>query len=113
MSEGLSTAAMTRAARTSFSLSTVGVVVSLLVFSTQNLRAASEVDFNQAVRASDVPGLAEIDHIDTIRTRLPQVWLHVDLQVLGPEMCLGCEKHLNVLGCGVEYRRKVCGSHSG
>jgi hypothetical protein len=29
-----------------------------------------------------LPGLADVDHVDSIRTSLPQIWLHVNLQVL-------------------------------
>lgn len=28
------------------------------------------------------PGLANIDHIDSVRASLPQIWIHVNLQVL-------------------------------
>jgi hypothetical protein len=41
--------------------------------------------------------LANIDHIDTIRPGLPQVRLHVHLEVLRAEMALRCEQHLDIL----------------
>lgn len=30
-----------------------------------------------------VPGLPDIEYIDAVGARLPEVWLHVHLQVLG------------------------------
>ncbi len=29
-----------------------------------------------------LPGFADVDHVDSIRTSLPQIWFHVNLQVL-------------------------------
>lgn len=58
-----------------------------------------------------LPGLANVDHIDTVGARLPQVRLHVHLEVLGTEMALGRQEHLDVLGRRVEDRGKVAGSH--
>lgn len=62
-----------------------------------------------------IPGLANVDHIDTIGTSLPEVRLHVRLQVLRTEMALSSEEHLNVLGGGIEARGEVLsrGSHGG
>ena len=58
-------------------------------------------------RGPSIPGLANVDNIDPIGTRFPQVWFHVNLQVLGSEMALSCEEHLNVLGSGIEDRGEV------
>jgi hypothetical protein len=49
-----------------------------------------------------LPGLANIDHIDSIRTSLPQVGFHVHLQIFGSQVTLSCEEHLNVLRSGIE-----------
>ena len=57
------------------------------------------------------PGLAKINNVDTIRARLPQVRLHVDLEVLGADVTLCCEEHLNVLGGGIEYWGQICRRH--
>lgn len=63
---------------------------------------------------SRIPGLANVDNIDSVRASLPEVWLHVNLEVLGSEMRLSCKEHLNVLGRRVEDggelgRRHLCG----
>jgi len=38
-----------------------------------------------------LPCLSNIDHVDAIRTGLPQIWLHVYLQILRAEMALSSE----------------------
>jgi len=58
-----------------------------------------------------VPGLANIDNVDSVRASLPQVGFHVNLQVLGSEVALSCEEHLNVLGGGIEDWGEVRRSH--
>jgi hypothetical protein len=58
-----------------------------------------------------IPCLANINHVDTIWTRLPQVWLHVNLEILGPKMALRCKQHLNILGSGIEDRGKIRRRH--
>ena len=58
-----------------------------------------------------LPGLANVDNIDSIRASLPQVGFHVNLQVLGSEVALSCKEHLNVLGGRIEDRRKVGWGH--
>lgn len=58
-----------------------------------------------------VPGLANVDNVDTIWASLPEVWLHVHLEVLGTEVALGSEEHLNVLRGGVESRWEVGRGH--
>lgn len=58
-----------------------------------------------------LPGLANVDNVDTIGPGLPQVRLHVDLEVLAAEVALSSEEHLNVLLGGVEDRGEVAGSH--
>jgi hypothetical protein len=58
-----------------------------------------------------LPGLANVDHVDTVGPGLPQVGLHVHLEVLCAEVALRSEEHLNVLLAGVEDRGEVAGSH--
>ena len=58
-----------------------------------------------------LPRLADVDHVDTIGSGLPQVRLHVHLEVLCAEMALGSQEHLNVRLRGVEDRGQVAGSH--
>lgn len=58
-----------------------------------------------------LPGLANVQDVDTVGPGLPQVGLHVHLQVLGTEVALGSEEHLNVLLGGVEDRGEVGGGH--
>jgi len=58
-----------------------------------------------------LPGLADVDHVDTVRASLPEVRLHVHLEVLGTEMRLGGKQHLDVLRRRVEDGGKVGGSH--
>jgi hypothetical protein len=55
----------------------------------------------------NLPSLANVDNIDSIRASLEQVWLHVNLQVLGSKMALSAQEHLNILGGGIEDRRKI------
>lgn len=45
-----------------------------------------------------LPGLADIDHVEAVWTGLPEVGLHMDLQVFGADVALSCDEHLNVLG---------------
>jgi hypothetical protein len=96
MSAGLSTAAMIRAARTIFSLQ---VEISWVF--------GGDVRFRLR-RDRGLPCLSNIDHVDAIRTGLPQIWLHVYLQVLGAEMALSSEQHLDILRSGVEACWKIC-----
>ena len=49
-----------------------------------------------------VPGLANVDNIDSIRASLPEVWLHVNLQVLGSKVALSAQEHLNILRGSIE-----------
>ena len=58
-----------------------------------------------------LPGLANVDHIDTIGTGLPQVRVHVHLQVLGANVALGGQQVLNVLRGGSEAGGEVVGRH--
>lgn len=39
--------------------------------------------------SSRLPGLPNVDDVDSIWAGFPEVWLHVDLQVLGADMTLG------------------------
>jgi|SRR5688572_4597911 hypothetical protein len=63
--------------------------------------------------AENIPGLANVQDVDTILTGLPQVRLHVSLQVLAAEVALSRQEHLDVLGGGIEDRGEVGGSHGG
>jgi len=59
-----------------------------------------------------VPSLADVDHVDAVGPGLPQVWLHVHLQVLAADVALRGQQHLNVLRRGVEGRGELlCGGH--
>ena len=58
-----------------------------------------------------LPGLANVQDVDTVGPGLPQVRLHVHLEVLCAEVALGSEEHLNVLLGGVEDGGEVGGSH--
>ena len=58
-----------------------------------------------------LPCFAEVDDVNAIGTRFPQVRLHMDLEILGTDVALCCEQHLNVGGGGIEYWGKVCGRH--
>lgn len=60
---------------------------------------------------ANVPGLANVDHVDAVWASLPEVWLHVHLHVLGTDVALGRQEHLDVLGSGIEARGEVVGSH--
>jgi hypothetical protein len=70
MSAGLSTAAMIRAARTIFSLETKCQYATFL--------APKALQVPEVL----VPGLANVDDIDSIRASLPEVRFHVNLEVL-------------------------------
>ena len=58
-----------------------------------------------------LPCLANVDHIDPIWTGLPQIWLHMHLEVFRAQVTLSGQKHLNVLGGGVEHGRELCWCH--
>lgn len=60
---------------------------------------------------SDIPGLADVDNVHTISTSLPEVRLHVQLEVLAAQVALSCEQHLNVLRRGIEDGGEVSGRH--
>ena len=57
------------------------------------------------------PSLADVDNVHSIRAGFPQIGLHVHLKILGPDMTLRCEQHLDVLRGGIENGRKVGRSH--
>lgn len=59
----------------------------------------------------NIPGLANVDHVDAILPGLPEIRLHVHLHVLAADVRLGGEQHLNVLRGGVERRGQVLGGH--
>ena len=58
-----------------------------------------------------LPGLANVDHLDTIGTSLPEVLLHMSLQILAAKVAVGSNEHLNVLAGGIEDGWKACGRH--
>ena len=60
---------------------------------------------------SCAPGLANVDNVDTVRASLPEVRLHVNLEVLAAEVGLSCEKHLNVLAGCVHGRGELGRGH--
>jgi hypothetical protein len=99
MSAGLSTAAMMRAARTIFSLQQI--CQSAAYF------APKAPDLSKL----HVPGLANVDDIDSVRASLPEVRFHVNLQVLGPEVSARGQEHLDILRCSIENGGKVGRSH--
>jgi hypothetical protein len=60
---------------------------------------------------ADLPGLANVDHVDSIGASLPQVGLHVNLEVFCANVALGGQEHLDVLRCGIEDGGEFVGSH--
>lgn len=74
---------------------------------TDNLEAQK----SQQNSNSSIPGLADVDDVDTIGTGLPEVVLHVNLEVLGAEVALSSQEGLNVLAGSVEEGGQVGGSH--
>jgi hypothetical protein len=60
-----------------------------------------------------LPSLADVDNVDTICTSLPEVRLHVHLEILGSNVGLGLDQHLNILLSWVENRWEIAGSHDG
>ena len=99
MSAGLSTAAMIRAARTIFSLNK----------KEHTLIPNPDV----SVEAVSVPGLANVDNIDSIWASLPEVRLHVNLDVLGAQVTLSGKQLLHVLRGSIENAWEVGRSHDG
>jgi hypothetical protein len=71
------------------------------------------VDGDNDARGEDnlLPGLANVQDVDTVGPGLPQVRLHVHLEVLAAEMALRSQEHLNVLLGGVEDGGEVGRSH--
>jgi hypothetical protein len=71
------------------------------------------VDGDNDARGEDnlLPGLANVQNVDTVGPGLPQVRLHVHLEVLAAEMALRSQEHLNVLLGGVEDGGEVGRSH--
>ena len=58
-----------------------------------------------------LPGLADVDDVHTILASLPEVRLHVNLEVLAAEVGLSSQEHLDVLAGGVEDGGEVSGRH--
>ena len=58
-----------------------------------------------------VPGLSNVNNVDTVSAGLPEVGLHVHLKVLGTEVALGSQEHLDVLAGGVHGGGKISGGH--
>jgi hypothetical protein len=63
--------------------------------------------------SSYIPGLANVQDVDTVGTGLPEVGLHVHLEVLGTEVALSSKEHLNVLRGRVEDGGELGGGHGG
>lgn len=59
----------------------------------------------------NIPGLADVDNVDSVWAGLPEVVIHVNLQVLGAKVALSCEEQLNVLSGGVEARWELGWGH--
>ena len=59
----------------------------------------------------NIPYFSNVNHINTIRASLPQVWLHVNLQILGAKMTACSQQHLNVLRSSIECLRKIGWRH--
>lgn len=94
MSAGLSMATRIRAASTIFSLE-MNVSKSCLC----------------CVELPSVPSLADVDHINAVRPGLPDIRLHVRLQILAAKMALCTQQHLNILCRSIEHRREVVWGH--
>lgn len=62
---------------------------------------------------SHIPGLANVQDVNTVGAKLPEVRLHVNLEVLGSQVALSRQEHLNVLGRGVENRGELRRGHDG
>lgn len=63
------------------------------------------------MRSCNLPGLANVDHVDPIGTCLPEIGFHVHLEIFRAQVALGGEEHLNVLRGGIEHRRNLIGRH--
>ena len=50
-----------------------------------------------------LPGLSNVDHVNSIWACLPQIRLHMSLHILGAQMTLSCKKHLNILRGSIEH----------
>lgn len=59
----------------------------------------------------NIPGLANVDNVDSVWAGLPEVVVHVNLQVLGTEVALGSQEELDVLSGGVEAWWKLGWGH--
>lgn len=66
---------------------------------------------HQKIAILNIPGLADVYDVDTILTGLPEVVLHVNLEVLGAEVALSGQQGLDVLAGGVHDGGQVGGSH--
>ena len=62
-------------------------------------------------RRRNEPGFANVDHVNTVWTSLPQVGFHVHLQVLAAQVTLSCKQHLNILRGSIEDWRKISWRH--
>lgn len=62
---------------------------------------------------SRIPGLANVQDVDTVGAELPEVRLHVHLKVLGTKVALSGKEHLNVLRGRVENRGELGRGHVG
>jgi hypothetical protein len=78
----------------------------LLPVEEKMIRVAFFETLNDALDPN-IPSLSNVNNIDSIRSSLPEVRLHVNLQVLGSKVALSREKMLNVLGGRIENRGEI------
>lgn len=110
MSAGLSMAAMIRAARIIFSLQVHVILASCCFFLSLGLSLKTAFPLRAM---SHIPGLANVQDVNTVGAKLPEVRLHVNLEVLGSQVALSRQEHLDVLGRRVESRGELRGGHDG
>lgn len=61
-----------------------------------------DLDGEVLLQLLHIPCLSDVDHIDPIWAGLPEIWLHMDLEILRAEMTLSCKQHLDILGGSIE-----------
>lgn len=66
---------------------------------------------HMGAKSESLPGLLEVQNVHTVGPCLPDVRLHVHLRVLGAEVALRRQQHLNVLGRRIEDGGKVGRGH--
>jgi anionic cell wall polymer biosynthesis LytR-Cps2A-Psr (LCP) family protein len=68
---------------------------------------------SEVISLSPIPGLANVQDVDTVGAELPEVRLHVHLKVLRTKVALSGKEHLNVLRGRVENRGELGRGHVG